>query len=360
MRHRTVLLCGRRLLTNGRVVVRDRPRVTSSQVALGARLVMRIARRCRWSAWLCLVLFLAFGGTVVRNGVAAAFTPAPTIDPQPITPILQPPAADPLKLALGESLFQDHRLSHDGTLACASCHDLHTNGADDNQRRTARNGSTMPFTVLSVFNAALNFRLNWEGNYRSLEAQAQSSLENPANMATSIDEVVAKLKADPKIVEQFVEIYGHQPDRASLLDALATYERSLLTPGSRFDRWLQGDTAALTAEELSGYRLFQSLGCISCHQGVNIGGNLYERHGIFHRLASPNPEILRVPSLRNVAVMAPYFQDGSSPTLQDAVRKMAEAQLDLSLSDQQIAMIVSFLDTLTGRFHGVPVTAPPR
>jgi Di-haem cytochrome c peroxidase len=162
MRYRTVLLCGRRVLTNGRVVVPDRPRLTSSQVALGARLVMRIPRRCRWLAWLCLAPFLVFGGTVVQNGVAADFTPAPTIGPQPITPIPRPPAADPLNLALRESLFQDHRLSHDGTLACASCHDLHTNGADDDQRRTARHGSTIPFTVLSVFNAALNFRLNCE------------------------------------------------------------------------------------------------------------------------------------------------------------------------------------------------------
>jgi cytochrome c peroxidase len=273
--------------------------------------------------------------------------------------IPQPPAADLLKLSLGESLFNDHRLAHDGTLACAFCHDLRTDRAGDNQRMTARNGSTM-FTVLSVFNAALNFRLNWEGNIRTLEGQAQSSLENPANMATSIDEVLAELKMDPKIVVQFVRIYGHQPNRASLPHTLATYERTLLTPGSRFDRWLQGDAVALTADERSGYRLFQSLGCISCHQGVNVGGNLYERHGISHQLASPYQELLRVPSLRNVAVMAPYFHDSSSPTLQDAVRKMVEAQLDRSLSDQQIAMIASFLDTLTDTFHSVPVTAPPR
>ena len=134
--------------------------------------------------------------------------------------------------------------------------------------------------------------------------------------------------------------------------------RSLVTPDSRFDQFLKGDIAALTAEEHRGYQLFQSLGCISCHQGVNIGGNLFERHGIFHPLAAPQPEFLRVPSLRNIATLAPYFQDGSSPTLDEAVRKMASAQLDQSLADQ-VASLVAFLHTLTGKFHGVPVKAPP-
>jgi cytochrome c peroxidase len=132
-----------------------------------------------------------------------------------------------------------------------------------------------------------------------------------------------------------------------------------LTPGSRFDRWLGGEAAALSPEEQKGYQLFKSIGCISCHQGVNVGGNLFERHGIFHPLASPKPEILRVPSLRNVATTPPYFHDGSAPTLDEAVRKMAEAQLDQTLSDQQIKAIVAFLDTLTGTYRGALVIADP-
>jgi cytochrome c peroxidase len=165
------------------------------------------------------------------------------------------------------------------------------------------------------------------------------------------------LNADSQMVRQFGEAYGGKPDKTNLLDAIATYERSLLTPGSRFDRWLGGDTVALTTEEQTGYGLFKSLGCVSCHQGVNVGGNLYQRHGIFRPLASPRPEILRVPSLRNVATTAPYFHDGSTPTLEDAVRKMAAAQLDRTLSDPQVVAIVAFLNTLTGTFHGAPVIA---
>lgn len=263
-----------------------------------------------------------------------------------------------MKLALGERLFNDRRLSRDDKLACSSCHQVRTNGADAAHRMIAGDGSSFPVTVLSVFNAALNFRLNWEGNYRTLEGQAQSSLENPAAMATSIDDVLHKLAADPHIVSQFRAAYGGPPTRSSLLDAIATYERSLLTPDSRFDLWLRGDKTALSPEEQQGYALFQSLGCISCHQGVNIGGNLFERQGIFHPLAT-GPSILRVPSLRNVAVLAPYFSDGSAPTLHDAVRRMALAQLDQSLTDQQIDTIVAFLKTLTGKFHGVPLQATP-
>ena len=112
------------------------------------------------------------------------------------------------------------------------------------------------------------------------------------------------------------------------------------TPGSRFDRWLAGEADAITPEELSGYQMFKSLGCITCHQGVNVGGNLFQRHGVFHPLGSPEPVLLRVPSLRNVATTAPYFHDGSAPTLPEAVKMMGIAQLDRVLTDQQIAAIV--------------------
>ena len=296
-----------------------------------------------------------------------AVTTAPAADPgvpppaeeEPITPIPLPPAADPLKLALGERLFADPHLSVDGSRACLSCHDIRTNGADANRFDRALNGSKLSLNTLTVFNAALSFRLNWEGNFRTLEAHAAALLENPEIMGSKIPKVVRKLSAEPAMERQFGAAYGHGPDRTSLLDAIATYERSLLTPGSRFDRWLEGDRAALSLTEWKGYQLFKSLGCISCHQGVNVGGNLFERHGIFHPLASAKPEILRVPSLRNVATTPPYFQDGSAPTLPDAVRKMAFAQLDTTLSDQQTDLIVGFLKTLTGTYRGLPVVAAP-
>lgn len=273
---------------------------------------------------------------------------------EPITPIPVPRAQDPQRLQLGERLFSDRRLSHDNTHSCLSCHDIGTNGATATAVDTPR-GQPMALNTPTVFNVSLNFRLNWEGNIRSLEEGIERSLRNPAIMASSADEVVSKLRADPETVRQFRDAYGHDPDVATVLDAIATYERSLVTPGSRFDRWLMGETDAITPEELSGYQVFKSLGCVTCHQGVNVGGNLFQRHGIFHPLGSPEPVLLRVPGLRNVATTAPYFHDGSAPTLSEAVKIMGIAQLDRVLTDQQIAGIVAFLNTLTGTYRNQAV-----
>ena len=275
---------------------------------------------------------------------------------EPITPIPAPPLLNSLKVALGERLFNDPRLSGDGSRACSSCHDTQSNGADANRYDKAPDGSQLDLNTNTVFNAALSFRMDWEGDIRSLEGQAKASLESVDYMDGRLPIAVSRLSMDREMRRLFTEAYGHGPDEDSLLDAIATYERTLLTPDSRFDQWLRGDASALSPQERIGYQLFKSLGCISCHQGVNIGGNLFERHGIFHPLAAAKPEILRVPSLRNVATTPPYFHDGSAPTLEDAVRRMANAQLNRSLAGEQIDDIVAFLRTLTGTYRGSLVT----
>ena len=281
---------------------------------------------------------------------------------EPITPIPVPAGLDPRRVTLGDQLFHDPRLSHDNTLSCGSCHDTSTNGASANARDRDANGSLLPFNTPTVFNAALNFRLTWEGNVRTLVSEAEGGLRNPAIMGSSAEEAVAKISADPAMAQRFRDAYGRAPDAAALLDAIATYERSLLTPGGRFDRWLAGETSAISPEELSGYQLFKSLGCISCHQGVNVGGNLFQRHGVFRALGTPEPELVRVPSLRNVAATAPYFHDGSAETLNEAVRQMGLAQLDRVLTDSQVGSIVAFLGTLSGTYRGrsvMPASAGP-
>ena len=320
---------------------------------LVSRLLRLLAAGARGRLQSIFLVLLLASGVVGRSSELQLLTAKRLADQEPITPIPQPPAVDPQRLALGERLFGDPRLSGDGKLACSSCHDLATNGAGPSI--VAHDGSKAPFDTLTVFNAPLSFRLNWQGNYRSLGEQAESSLENPKNMHTNVDEVLGKLNADAQMVQQFRTAYGRAPDRTNFLDALVTFERSLLTPGSRFDRWLEGDPSALSEAELEGYRTFKSLGCSSCHQGVNVGGNLFERQGIFRPLVAAKPGIVRVPSLRNVAVTAPYFHDGSAATLEEAVRKMGSAQLGWPLSDQQIVSIVAFLRTLTGTYLGKPV-----
>ena len=305
-----------------------------------------------WLLWVPLWLGVA--------SPSAAQSPVPERPQQvePITPIPAPPIQDPRRVTLGDRLFHDPRLSHNNTVSCNTCHDTNSNGASVRAHDLTPTGQLIQLNTPTVFNVALNFRLNWEGNLRSLEQQAEESLQNPETMGGSLQEALAKIETDSELVGQFRDAYGHQPDRASLLDALAIYERSLLTPGSRFDRWLGGEADAMTEAELAGYQLFKSLGCVSCHQGVNIGGNMFQRHGIFHPLAAPQPVILRVPGLRNVATTPPYFHDGSAVTLEEAVQAMGRAQLDRVLTDEQTAAIVAFLHTLTGNYRGQAIRRP--
>jgi cytochrome c peroxidase len=276
---------------------------------------------------------------------------------EPITAIPYKVAEDPKRAALGAALFTDRSLSFDGLRACASCHDLRTNGASGRRFDAGPDGKPLPFNTPTVFNAALNFRLDWTGNARTLEQQAKLSLAETMGVSTST--VVASLAHDPAMLQAFRDAYGRDPDEASLLDAIASFERTLVTPDSDFDLWLAGDASALSADALDGYHLFKSIGCVSCHQGRNVGGNLFERSGIFRRLAGPNRDLLRVPSLRNVAVTPPYFSDGSAATLEVAVGRMARAQLGLELPAAQAAQIATFLRSLTGRYQGQLLAAPP-
>ena len=280
---------------------------------------------------------------------------ATTATEEPITPLPRPPQASPLKIALGKRLFTEPRLSGDNARSCATCHDLARNGASRVQFDTTPRGTLLTFNTTTVFNSALSFRLGWQGKYRTLEEQINALLADPNIMNCASGSAAAKLAADPIVRHEFEVAYGRGPDAANLVDALATFERSLITTGSRFDRWLRGDANALTVEEVDGYRQFKSLGCIACHQGMNVGGNLYQLHGIFHPLARPDPPLLRVPSLRNVATTPPYFHDGSAPTLEVAVRQMGMAQLNSTLTDRQVESIIAFLRTLTGLYDGKPV-----
>jgi cytochrome c peroxidase len=315
------------------------------------------------SSWARLIFVVQLAvlvcGLPARPSDSDAPNTAPAAMDEPITPVPEPPPADPLKVTLGEGLFNDARLSRDGTRACATCHDTRTNGAKPAGRDVAHEGPESAFDTVTVFNAALNFRLNWEGNFRTLEAHTFSSIESPGGLQSPVNDMVAKLAADARIRGQFFAAYGHNPDPPSLLDAFATYERSLLTPASPFDLWLGGDATALSAQELAGYQLFKSYGCVSCHQGVNVGGNLFERQGIFHPLVARKPDLVRVPSLRNVATTAPYFHDGSAPTLEEAVRRMAFAQLNRTMSEHDIASITEFLRTLTGSYRGHRIGEAP-
>jgi cytochrome c peroxidase len=293
---------------------------------------------------------------------------------EPITPVPRTNALDADKVRLGEMLFHDDRLSRGDVLACASCHRLAEGGDDNRARSLGLNGELHDFNAPTVFNAKLNFRLNWRGNFRRVEEQNEAVLLDPHLMNTTWDRLLPKLRADEAYREAFATAYGSDPAPALVLDALATFQRSLTTPDAPFDRHLRGARDAITPEEERGYRLFKEFGCVACHQGVNVGGNLFQRFGIFHDPFSQGPIrtadlgrftitgdaddrfVFRVPSLRNVAVTAPYFHDGRAETLEQAIEEMARSQLGRTLTGSEIELIAGFLRTLTGEYQGRPVS----
>lgn len=282
----------------------------------------------------------------------------------PLPPMPSLPAD---KVALGRALFLDPRLSQDNTIACATCHDLTTAGHDARRFSVGVGGAVGTVNAPSVFNASLNFVQFWDGRAGSLEEQAAGPVHNPVEMASNWNETIAKLSADADFEAKFRRVYPDGLTPASIVDAIATFERTLLTANSPFDNHLRGNAGALDTLALEGYRQFRDLGCASCHQGVNIGGNMFQRFGVMADYFADRKggvksdlgrynvtgleedrHVFKVPSLRNVAQTAPYFHDGSVTTLDEAVAVMGRYQLGRELSAAEIRALVAFLNSLTG------------
>ncbi len=273
------------------------------------------------------------------------------------------------KIDLGRKLFHEPRLSKNNQLSCASCHSLSTGGVDRGQVSTGVNGAKGVINAPTVFNSSLNFAQFWDGRAEDLEEQVSGPIHNPVEMGTNWKEVIEKLKADTEYSQLFSSQYPDGITASNIADAIATFEKTLLTP-SRFDRFLRGDGNALTQQELRGYRLFTGYGCASCHQGVGIGGNLFQLFGVipgyfekrplttadYGRFNVTNKEwdryAFKVPGLRNVAITYPYFHDGSVHSLKEAVIIMGRYQLGITLSGSDATDIAAFLGTLTGEWEG--------
>jgi cytochrome c peroxidase len=320
----------------------------------------------------------ATGATPPATPTAAGPTPAPAGAPA-IEP-LPTPAVAMNKVLLGRRLFHDTRLSGDGTLSCASCHSLDTGGAEHRATSQGINGQIGPINAPTVLNSGLNFVQFWDGRAESLQAQAAGPVANPGEMGANWETVVATLGANENDRAEFTAIYADGVTQANITDAIAEYERSLVTP-SRFDAFLHGDQSALTADEQRGWATFQEVGCTACHRGPNAGGGMYQRMGLvrnyFELRGTPLTEAdngrfnvthdetdrhrFKVPSLRNIELTAPYFHDGSQSELAGAVRIMGQVQLNRDLTDAQVSDIVAFLRSLTGTLpeHArMPAAAP--
>ena len=337
----------------------------------------RVGRRGRavWQSSPCHVL--AVFGLLWVLGLGYVYMPiaqAASVMPDPREPLLPLPLTltlDPTRVALGARLFQDVRLSGQNAVACTTCHLLEHGGDDGRPRAMNLGGTTQPRNTPTVFNVAFDFAYHWDGALPTLEAQAEHVLLSPAVMRTTWPEILGKFRQDPDYVANFVTSYPDGQTPANILDALATYQRSLVTPNARLDQYLRGQPQALTAEEQRGYQLFKAYGCVACHQGMNVGGNLYQKFGIFADRGGsigsggePDPGraritglerdrgVFRVPSLRNVAQTVPYFHDGRAATLEEAVDTMARVQLGRTIRPEEIGLIVQFLYTLTGEYQG--------
>jgi cytochrome c peroxidase len=296
---------------------------------------------------------------------------------EPVRPIDAYIEYDPAKAELGFELFHDTRLSVDNTVSCASCHDLATAGVDNHQYSHGVNDLMGGVNAPTVFNAVYNFVQFWDGRAATLAAQAAGPPVNPVEMASpSFDMIVAKLKDDKKFAKRFEAVYPDGITEANLTDAIEHFERTLLTPGSRFDKWLMGDDAAITAEELEGYELFKTYDCATCHAGQNLGGLSYELMGLRrHYFAERGLELteedngryketkqerdrhrFKVPGLRNVEHTWPYYHDGTRHTLEEAVSDMGKYQSGVELTQAEVDKITAFLKTLTGEYQGKPIT----
>ncbi len=278
---------------------------------------------------------------------------------EPIRPIPDKTFLSPEKVALGEKLFHDRRLDSKQVIACGDCHNLNLGGTDQLAFSVNSAGTPTRFNTPSIFNVALNTQYYWSGKFETLDEQLTDAL---AEINTTWPQLIQTINSIPEYAEHFNNLYSEGVTKENIKDAFVSYELSLATPDSSFDLYLKGDTNALSAKELQGYKLFKSFGCVTCHQGANIGGNFVLQ---LDKLAPPfgnlnstrtrlhgKLEQIRVPSLRNVALTAPYFHDGSATTLHQAVSRMIDEYLGIGVDDQQVAQIVDFLKTLTGKYKG--------
>jgi len=289
-----------------------------------------------------------------------AFRPIPPFEALP---------ADSAKSDLGFSLFHDPMLSRDGTVACNSCHFGMQGAADGRSKAQGVGGAIGLRNTPTVFNSAFNFRQFWDGRAFDLDAQALEPITNPVEMGHDLDAVVELLKKDSSYASKFAEIYPDGVTAANLGNAIAQHSKDMTRTDSPFNAHLTDAMNPLDEQAQRGLDRFNALGCTSCHNGINVGGNSYQRLGntdsfvAAMRATASNDEglyrqtqregdrqVFKVPTLHNVAMTAPYFHDGSVATLEQAVALMAETQAGRSLGEEDVADIVAFLETLSSDF----------
>ncbi len=347
----------------------------------------RIHPAKRWlgpasAALVCLPLSLlaaGCGGDAAPGDAEDGAVATAGARPEGVSPLFQPLPAEaphpagnpgtPERIDLGHRLFFEPKLSRSGVISCNTCHVVGAGGVDAREVAIGEGARTGPRNSPTVFNAAFLSAQFWDGRAPTLEEQAKGPIQAHVEMDLTPEEVVERLQATgygPMFSAAF-------PDEADPLtfdnvaNAIAAFERTLITPGAPFDRYLAGDTAALTPLQKSGLALFQSAGCIGCHNGVLLGGNGYAEFSHVEGSAdvgraavtgrAEDEYVFRIAPLRNVAVTGPYFHDGSAATLRDAVSIMGQVQLNRRFNEGEVDALVAYLESLTGEF---PLVTHPR
>jgi cytochrome c peroxidase len=307
-------------------------------------------------------------GTMVATAAAAS---------EPIQPIRPVQSVNLAQVELGKKLYFDPRLSRSGFISCNSCHNLSMGGTDNLKTSIGHNWQEGPINAPTVLNSSLNVAQFWDGRARDLKEQAGGPIENPKEMAFSHTLTIHVLQSIPEYAIEFKQVFGvDEITIDEVTEAIAEFEKTLVTPNSRFDRWLLGEQEAITAQELAGYELFKTSGCAACHNGEAVGGTSFQKMGIVEPYQTSNPVegriavtgkdadrfTFKVPTLRNVELTYPYFHDGEAETLTEAIDIMGRLQLGRKYTPDENHQIVAFLKTLTGEqpTFQLPILPPSR
>jgi len=304
-----------------------------------------------------------FAQDSLMTAAQARFKPIPSAPPE-----LAGNPATPAKVERGTMLYFDPRLSASHAISCSSCHNVGLGGVDTQEtsigHRWQRGGRNAP----TVFNAVFNTAQFWDGRAKDPEQQAGGPLVNPIEMASPPEHVAEQLAAIPGYVVAFRTAFPGESQPVTLANAqkaMAVFEATLITPNAPFDKYLKGDASALTTTQKQGLQLFMDKGCATCHSGINLGGGMYAPFGVVENpgadLLPPSDKgrftvtksvsdeyVFKVPTLRNIALTAPYFHTGRSWDLRQAVAVMAVSQLGAQLAADETEKVAVFLESLTG------------
>ena len=312
-------------------------------------------------------------GVAVALAVAGGAWAANVRD-EPIKPIEAAQVSDAGKVELGKKLWFEPRLSMSGIISCNTCHNLSMGGTDNLKTSIGHGWKAGPVNSPTVFNSSLAIAQFWDGRAADLKEQAGGPIQADVEMNMPHTLAVGILQSIPGYVDEFRRVYGKDKiDIDMITDSIAEFEKTLVTPNARFDKWLAGDDKALTEKELAGYTLFKESGCVACHNGPAAGGTSFQRMGVVEPYKSSSPAEgrsavtgadadrfnFKVPTLRNVELTYPYFHDGQAATLEEAVDIMGRLQLGRTYSADEIGSIVAFLKTLTGELPQIAMPILP-